>query len=255
MTETGTTGTTGTALDASRRLRVPLLRLGGDFMVSPEMKAESLGHGRAAMYFRGRVGVLGEVTVDTALGLLAIFPADLIHAVWARTAELTAATAAERYGAAASAWGRTHLAGRPGLIETAERMLAVVDADWTGTLPLVDAWRRAPRPSAPAELAVHAAMLLRELRGGLHFAALNVHGLPVPMGMLADPLGGEAFLRATGWSQEQIAELVDEYRPEHAERWQAAEDDTNRAFADRLRAALGDGGATVLAEQVERLRS
>jgi hypothetical protein len=241
-----------TALDASRRLREPLLTLGGTFMTAAEMKAESapLGLPRGSLYFRGRVGVLGEVTKETAFGLLAIFPAYAVHGTWDGTAQLPAAEAVRRYRAALAAWARHHLAGQPHLDELAAAMFAVVDAAWTGTLPLVDAWRRVDRPTDPAERAAHAAMLLRELRGGLHFAALAVHDVPVPMAVLADPLGGVPRLLRTGWRPELAEELAAQFRPEHAERWRAAEDDTDRVFADRLRDALGDEEAGVLADRV-----
>ena len=244
-----------TTLDASRRLRVPLLELGGRFMVAAEMKAEAqpLGMPRGALYFRGRVGVLGEVTAPTAHGVLAIFPERAVLGTWQSTAGLPAAAAVQRYRAANAAWGRNHLAGRPGLTETAARMLAVVDADWTGTLPLVEAWRQVPRPTEPAELAAHAAMLLRELRGALHFAALAVRGVPVPLAVLVDPLGGVPRLLRTGWSQEEADDLVARFRPEYEDRWRDAEADTDRAFADRLRAALGAGGAAELAGRAEQL--
>lgn len=243
------------ALAASRRLRVPVYVLGGGFMIGPEMRAEAatVGTRRGSLYFRGRVGVLGEVTPTTAAGLLAIFPDRLIQDTWTDTVELPTASAVERYRAANAAWGRAHLAGRPGLGETAARMLAVVDTDWTGTLPLVEAWRRVPRPAEPAELAGHAAMLLRELRGGLHFAALAVRGVPVPLATLVDPLGGVPRLLRTGWSQAEVDELLARFRPEHADGWHAAEEDTDRAFAARLTAALGADGATDLADEAEAL--
>ena len=243
------------ALAASRRLRVPVYVLGGAFMVGAEMKAEAatVGTRRGSLYFRGRIGVLGEVATTTAAGLLGIFPDQVIQDAWAETAELPTASAVERYRAANAAWGRAHLADRPGLAGTAARMLAVVDTDRTGTLPLVEAWRRVPRPTEPAELAAHAAMLLRELRGGLHFAALAVRGVPVPLATLVDPLGGVPRLLRTGWSQAEVDDLVARFRPEHTAGWQAAEDDTDRAFAARLTAALGADGATVLADEAEAL--
>jgi hypothetical protein len=243
----------GDAVEVSRRLGGPLFALGGAFMVGPEMKAEAaaVGTRRGSLYFRGRVGVLGELTAETSTGLLAIFPEWLVRATWTDTAELPTATAVARYRAANAAWGRTNLADLPGLTGTAERMLAVVDADWTGTLPLVEAWRRVPRPTDPAELAAHAATLLRELRGALHFAALAVHAVPVPMAVLADPSGGVPRLLRTGWPQDQVDELAARFRPEYADGWLAAQEDTDRAFAARLTGALGPDGAATLADEAD----
>ena len=59
-------------------------------------------------------------------------------------------------------------------------------------------------------------MLLRELRGGLHFAALRAHGLDIPVAVLADPSGGVGRLRRTGWRHEQVDAL--QARAGHAAR-------------------------------------
>lgn len=245
------------ALAASRRLRVPLLALGGDFMTGKEMehRAERFTIPGNALYLRGRVGPLGELTAGTAHGLLAIFPDYAVEGTWSRTADLPASFAAAAYLGACEDWGAGHLAGADGLDEAADAMLRVVDGTWSGTLPILDAWKRAERPTRPPALAAYAAMLLRELRGGLLFAALAVHGLPVPFAVLADPLGGVPRLLRTGWRQELADQLAFRYAEEHGELWRAAEEDTDRAFAARLRAALGDAGAVELADRVEALHA
>lgn len=245
------------SLDASRRLRVPVLGLGGTFMTAAEMKAEAapLGLPAGALYFRGRIGVLGDVTAQTAHGLLGIFPAPVVHGVWASTAALPAPVAVERYRAAYAAWGRAHLTDLPGLAEATAAMLRVVDGTWTGTLPLADAWARVERPDEPAERAAYAAMVLREVRGGLHFAALALRGVPVPFALLADPLGGVRRMLRTGWTQELADELTAGFTPEHARRWRLAEDDTDVAFAGCLAAALGEDGAAELADRLAALHA
>jgi hypothetical protein len=245
------------ALEASRRLRVPLLALGGDFMTSKEMenRAERFTMPGNALYLRGRVAPLGELTAQAAHGLLAIFPDYAVEGTWSRTHDLPASFAAAAYQGACEDWGAKHLAGADGLEETADAMLRVVDGAWTGTLPIVDGWKRAERPTRPPALTAYAAMLLRELRGGLHFAALAVRGLPVPLAVLADPLGGVPRLLRTGWREELADQLAARFTESHVELWRSAEEDTDRAFAARLQAALGDVGAVELADRVEALHA
>lgn len=244
-----------TATDTARRTALPLQRVGAAFMIAPEMKVEAaaLGMARGPLYFRGRVGVLGDVTAEAAYGLLSIFPEYAVLGTWGSTSGLTPAAAVERYRAANVAWAHNHLTGGPDLAEATTAMLAVVDAAWTGPLALADGWKRQPRPTHPVEAAAHAATVLRELRGGLHFAALALHGVPVPMAVLADPNGGVPRMLRTGWQQEQVDELVAAATPEHQERWRAAEDDTDRAFGAALTTALGADGATRLADQLDAL--
>ncbi|MEV8443142.1 hypothetical protein AB0425_37675 [Actinosynnema sp. NPDC051121] len=77
-------------------------------------------------------------------------------------------------------------------------------------------------------------MVLRELRGGLHFAALRAVGLGVTQAVALDPGGGRGRLLRTGWRPEDAealpASVAD--RPDLRDRWRRAERSTDDRFAD-----------------------
>jgi len=78
-------------------------------------------------------------------------------------------------------------------VTTAEAVAAytrVIETWGTGHLAGAD------EPRRTAELAF-AVMLLRELRGGLHFAALRAYGVGVPDAVTVDPTGGRRRKRWT----------------------------------------------------------
>jgi hypothetical protein len=186
----------------------PLVDTGGRFMTGAEMAAagEALGVPAPALYLRGRVAALGEVGAAVAESVLAIFPTVAVHGTWRRTSALPAPAAAAAYGRACHDWGRRYLEPLgPDVAGPAER---VVDTADVSALPLTAAWRARPRPDDAPARAAHALMLLRELRGGLHFCALRAEGLTVPLAALVDPLGGAERLRRTGWPDDAVAALV-----------------------------------------------
>src|SRR5262249_60009438 len=90
--------------------------------------------------------------------------------------------------------------------------------------------------AADGRRAAPALAVLRELRGGLHFAALRSHRLEIPLAVLADPGGGPARLRRTAWEEDAIAQLQQRAAatPDLQSRWRAAENATHAAFADQL---------------------
>ena len=101
------------------------------------------------------------------------------------------------------------------------------------------AWRAQDRPDDTSGHAAYLVMLLRELRGGLHFAALRAQGIEIPVAVLADPNGGVTRLRQTGWRTEQIEGLQERAArvPDLAARWTAAEQMTDAAY-DEARSVL-----------------
>lgn len=246
-------------------LRLPLVRVGGRFMIGQEMaaQAEARDLPRGALYFRGRVAGIGDdgpVDADTAARILRIFPTGMVRHVWQVTAGLSDEVAAAAYLRAAESWAATHwgtvadeLADLPSLVEPVieNADLSTQDAD------LIAAHGRAlPWPARSGTLgAVWALTLLRELRGARHFAALDAHGLDTRAALLADPVGA-ARLQAHGWRPEQLAELqqVADAIPDLPERWAAVEQATDDAFARDLQVLSADrrdrlGALALLAEE------
>jgi hypothetical protein len=243
------------ALVASRSSRAALVDAGGRFMVGREMadRAKELGTHAGGLYFRGRVGALGEVSSHVATAILGIFPRWVIDFTWRESAALPAGTAVEAYSGACADWGASHLSGLPGMARLADLAERVAGAASAAAVPLFAAWQAQPRPAADGPRAAHALAVLRELRGGLHFAALRSRRLEIPLAVLADPGGGPARLRSTAWEEGAIARLQQRAAamPDLQSRWQAAENATHAAFADQL-AILGRDELAELAELVNR---
>lgn len=203
-------------------------------MTSPQMDtaAETFGMKSGALYFRGRVAALGPVSAEVATATLGIYPGSLIALVWERSAAMPAPVALSGYIDACVGWGREHFAGFDEARRLGELATRVIDACDASSLVLFAAWQAQPRPDDDEGRAAYAVMLLRELRGGLHFSALRAHGVDIPVAVLADPAGGVPRLRRTGWLPEQIAALQARAMTVHdlVSRWMAAEAMTDAAY-------------------------
>ncbi|GLZ31380.1 hypothetical protein Lesp02_35680 [Lentzea sp. NBRC 105346] len=217
----------------ARETREALVGLGGRFMTSPQLAAEQerLGLPKGALYFRGRASVLGDVTPDTVATLFGLFPKWLPRMVHVT---LPPAQAVSAYLAACWGWAREHL---PADERLASLLLKVVDSVDGTALPLFAGWQAAPRPDDAKALLGHALMVARELRGGLHFAALRVSGISVPEAVTADPGGGRPRLLRTGWRPEEVDALyagIAGREEEIVKRWQEAEQLTDVSFGHAL---------------------
>lgn len=236
---------------SAHRIRGPVVTLGGAFMTAPEMTAEEsdLGLPRHSLYFRGRSAVLGDPPPHVVAALFAIFPDWLIERVISSaTPAVPAAHAIAAYSRACATWGCRTFADTPATARSAALLYRLVDAADASALPLVAGWRAQTRPDdAPARLA-HALMVVRELRGGLHFAALRASGLGVTEAVVAEPGGGRGRLLRTGWVAEDADMLIAraQARPDLMDRRQRAEQSTDESFGLAL-AALSDA-------EVEELR-
>ncbi|MGP3927576.1 SCO6745 family protein [Streptomyces sp. 8N616] len=236
-----------------------VVRLGGRFMTSPDMTARGaeLGLADRLLYFRGRAGVLGTAPPVVVTQVLGIFPAWIIDYTWENSAGVTPEQAVTAYAQGCWDWGRNHLTGTPEAVRTARLAHRVVDAADGSALPLFTGWRAARRPydtDGPAALA-HALMLLRELRGGLHFGALRACGLGVTEAVVADPGGGRARLLRTAWPEDEADALVARAGkiPDLTERWRRAERLTEDAFDRAVAATLPEAELVELRERLVAL--
>lgn len=96
-------------------------------------------------------------------------------------------------------------------------------------------------------------MLAREIRGGLHFAALRACDVTIPEAAVADPNGGRGRLLRTGWAPDDADDLIARAgrRGDLHDRWRRAERLTDEAFGTML-SALGDAEQTRLAALLDR---
>jgi hypothetical protein len=221
-----------------RSTRKLLVHRGGRFMVSPQMsrrEREAKAPPRS-LYFRGRASVLGEPPGDVVADLFGIFPRHVVRWVLDQPDQLPAAVALAEFTGACRDWAREHVREADAR-DCADLLLEVVDQADASGLALFSGWRAVPRPDHGPERLAHALMVARELRGGLHFAALRGCGLGIAEAALLDPDGGTARLTQTGWSREDAEEVrqrVNELS-DGPERWRAAEDITEREFARAFR--------------------
>jgi len=154
-------------------------------------------------YAIGRGGPLGDVGAEVVAATLAFFPPAFISRAWDRgRTVLSPAEGAAHYAGSMHTWGRTKLAGaEPEQLERLAQLgERVVDGADTAGLPLFAAWRALSRPSDPPARAIHAAMLMREHRGGLHALAVVGAGM-APLEAIVSDQGGEAIAEFFGWER------------------------------------------------------
>ncbi|WP_284744595.1 SCO6745 family protein [Amycolatopsis sp. RTGN1] len=231
------------AAGLANRIRAVVQVLGGRFMTSPELAAveAEVGLPPRSLYVRGRSAVLGDVPPKVAAELFGIFPHWLFDFVLPpATAALDAPAAVCAYAESSARWSRVSLSAvsEPGRL--AELLFRVVDAADASGLALFAGWKNASRPLEDVERLGFALMVFRELRGGLHFAALRAMGLSVPEAVIADPEGGRERLLRTAWPAEAADELVAaaSRKPDLRDRWQRAESLTDDRIDELLTSAL-----------------
>ncbi|MBE8524883.1 hypothetical protein ILP97_46665 [Amycolatopsis sp. H6(2020)] len=231
------------AAGLANRIRAVVQVLGGRFMTSPELAAveAEVGLPPRSLYVRGRSAVLGDVPPKVAAELFGIFPHWLFEFVLPPAAAALDAPAAVRaYAESSARWSRVSLSAVPEPGRLAELLCRVVDAADASGLALFAGWKNAERPTGDVERLGFALMVFRELRGGLHFAALRALGLSVPEAVIADPEGGRARLLRTAWPEDAADELVvsAERKPDLRDRWYRAEALTDDRIGELLASAL-----------------
>jgi hypothetical protein len=227
----------------ANRIRTVVQVLGGRFMTSPELAAVEAEAGLPprSLYVRGRSAVLGDVPPKVAAELFGIFPHWLFDYVLPpATAALDAPASVRAYAESSARWSRVSLSAvsEPGRL--ADLLFRVVDAADASGLALFAGWKNASRPAGDVERLGFALMVFRELRGGLHFAALRALGLSVPEAVIADPEGGRERLLRTAWPAEAADELLAaaSRKPDLRDRWQRAESLTDDRIDELLASTL-----------------
>ncbi|TNC47051.1 SCO6745 family protein [Mumia zhuanghuii] len=235
--------------------RETLNSLGSTFMTSSLIRAASKEAGMpgSALYFRGRVGILGDVSTQTAYDVQAIFPRRVVDTIWERSADVTAEKAVGLYLDACHRWGRDNIVENGASTRAAALLETVLDEAALAPMLLAQGWQRASRPDdVPARLA-QAAMAVREIRGGLYFAALALVGLPVPSAMLVDSGAGAERMTSLGWSEEEIDEARTRQRPGDSTRWRDAERALDGAFVGLLGDVLREDQISQLGDALLRV--
>ncbi len=185
-------------------------------------RGKALGFEGFDFYAAGRGGALGDVPADVVVSVFVFFPPATVHAAWERTAAvMPRRDAAQQWARCAHAWAREHLGDATDWARISDLAGRIASgADVVGA-PLFAAWRTLPEPKHDdvKALAIHRLNALRELRGGLHGAAVLTVGLtPLEAASVRAP----QMIPVMGWTDppEDPEPLRD--------RWQLAEARTDR---------------------------
>jgi hypothetical protein len=229
----------------------PVEAAGATWMLHPEQFEASTAAGYPdpfAGYFAGRAGVLGEVDTAIVDSVFAVFAPQIVEAMWESGRLVHGARGgAELYFRQAAEWADKHLAGVDGLDRLAELGERVIAAAPTAALPLFTGWRSLPRVDDPAGHAFQVILILRELRGSIHLAAIAAAGLSAKEAHLLNK--GEEYCRFFGW--EDPMPEVDHLKGVR----DAAEEQTNQRCAAILAAALSPEEAQELTGLVQAVNA
>ncbi len=230
----------------------PIEQVGATWMLHPEQfeATTQAGYGHPfAGYFAGRGGVLGDVSADVVDATFAMFAPQVVATMWNMGVPVHGARGgAELYFRQAAEWAERHLAGVEGLKRFAELGERVIASAPTLGLPLFAGWRSLPRVTTPAGHAFQVALILRELRGAIHVAALASAGVtPVQAHKLAGK--PDEYIDMFGWPTpypdvEDIKGLRDD-----------VEDTTNARCAQILAGTLNADEADELARIAATMRA
>jgi hypothetical protein len=182
-----------------------------------------MGYEGIDFYTAGRGGALGDVCAGVVAASFVMFNPSAVAESWDRGRKVASPLdAAAAFGACLRSWALAHLGADVDYARLAELAGRVVDGASVAGVPLFAAWSVLPEPEEPRALALHRVNLLRELRGGLHGAAVIASGLtPLEAVMVKTPYFAGLF----GWP-----EPWPDAEP-HRAAWERAEASTNRAMA------------------------
>ncbi len=162
-----------------------LQRIGAIHYFHPYAKeaAEGLGIDGFRFYFCGRAGVLGEVSTDLMLAAFGYFEPGLVDKMWTSSkercnvVEAGLAQMGVSYRIGSEALGPDSGVSQDDLAAAAASMGELAQAVDRSALPLFAGFVALDVPNSPAEAFMHQAIVLRELRGSVHLAALAGTGV------------------------------------------------------------------------------
>ncbi len=169
-------------VEIARATSDPLQRVGAAYYFHPATLArgKELGLDGFRFYVLGRGGVLGDVEPSVIESAFGYFSPGLINKMWT-----TAKERVDPRTAARAALEMAHSIGREAFSSIDANTLngfneaaaAARGATALGSLSLYSGFVGEPEPADAAALAMHNAILLRELRGSVHLAAIAVSAL------------------------------------------------------------------------------
>lgn len=228
------------ALTAATATADAVSGIGSHFMLDGATygRGAELGFAGVDFYIAGRGGVLGDCDADVVTAALVYFEPNNVRTLWEQgLAVMPAAKAADEFADCCATWAEARVPDDFDAARLAELAGAVVAAARSACAPLFAGWRSLPVPAAPKAAAVHQMNALRELRGGLHGAAVISAGLS-PLQALS--VRSPQMVALFGWPGPAPTEGLQAV-------WEGAEERTNHAIAHAFE-ALDDAGRAELAE-------
>lgn len=201
------------ATTAASTIAGPLGNLAANFYFSPESTArgEAIGLDVISLYGAGRASMLGGVDPQTADGVFYFFKPGMVAAVVERGRSLATEDAiATAHLGSADDYAEATFAGVDAATLNAfsDAVDALAATVPSGSWPLFDGYRAAPAARTDAARAYRAAILLRELRGGVHTDAVKACGLtPATACQFDRDLG---YFQMHGFSEEDMVEHTPE---------------------------------------------
>jgi hypothetical protein len=212
------------ALAAATSTATAVSTVGSHFMLdgATYQRGAALGFQGLDFYVGGRGGVLGEVDADVVSAAFTFFEPGNVRTLWEQArAVMPVAEAAREFAACGAAWAEAHVPDDLDAARLADLAGRAVAAARPACAPAFAGWRALPVPSSPKAAAVHQMHVLRELRNGLHGAAVVAAGLtPLEALTIRSPAMAPLF----GW-----AELADATGLQEV--WDGAEERTTAASA------------------------
>ena len=231
----------------------PLGDLAANFYFSPfsVARAEAIGVDVVSLYGAGRGGVATGATPTEVDEIFYFFKPGMIAAMVEKGRSLASeADIVSAHLGAADDYAEATFSGVDAATLEAftQAALAVAEAAPSGLWPLFDGYLAAPAPQSPAAKAYRGAILLRELRGGLHTDAVKAAGLSPATACQFDR--DDFYFRMHGFGDDDVVELTDSVKALKEE----TEVATNTGVAERLsavsaqqRQAIVDGTAALVA--------
>jgi hypothetical protein len=168
------------ALAAATATASAVSTVGSHFMLDGNTykRGAELGFSGLDFYIAGRGGVLGDVDADVVAAALTFFEPGHVRTQWdAGRAVMPAAKAADAFAACCHAWADEHVPDDLDAMHLAELAGRVVATARPACAPVFAGWRALPVPTGAKAAAAHQMNALRELRLGLHAAAIVSAGL------------------------------------------------------------------------------
>lgn len=204
----------------TQRIAEPIGTVGMSFYFSPQAIAigETIELDVVAFYAGGRAGVLGDVPVVEVDEVFFFFKDGMVAQMAERARSIAEIdlTVQKHMEAAASfaeaTFGAVPAEQLEAFSAAAERLSGLAPA---GRWPIFDGYLALPVPTGTVARAYHWAVILRELRGGIHTDAVKAAGLSDVEAVQLDQ--GGAMLGLHGYADEDLSEVTDELLARRAE--------------------------------------